>query len=100
MTFAFKPSVNSELNYTFRMGYLNNIYQRTNRFRLDNYWVSQHILTYKNKSLILRGYMTTENTGDSYNIRSMAENIDRSFKSDNIWFTDFTNEYNAQNKGV
>jgi iron complex outermembrane receptor protein len=34
--------------------------------------------------------MTTENTGDSYNIRSMAENIDRSFKTDTQWFKDFS----------
>lgn len=95
LTLAFKPSAHSELNYTFRMGYLNNIYQRTNRFRLDNYWVSQHILSFKNKSLILRGYMTTENTGDSYNIRSMAENIDRSFKTDTQWFKDFSTAFLA-----
>ncbi|MEZ4901963.1 MAG: hypothetical protein R2822_09485 [Spirosomataceae bacterium] len=28
----------------------------------------------------------------------MAENIDRNFKTDNVWFTDFTNEFNTQFK--
>jgi hypothetical protein len=38
---------------------------------------------------------TKENTGNSYNIRSMAENIDRTFKKDNAWFSDFTNQFNS-----
>lgn len=87
-----------EIAYSFKIAQLDNVYQRTNRFRLNDYRLSQNAITYQSPSTQIRAYLTTENTGKSYNIRSMAENIDRSFKPDNVWFTDFTNEYNTQTK--
>ncbi len=87
-----------EIAYSFKIAQLDNVYQRTNRFRLNDYRLSQNAITYQSPGTQIKLYLTTENTGKSYNIRSMAENIDRSFKSDNVWFTDFTNEYNAQTK--
>ena len=83
------------ISYRYKAAALSSVYQRTNRFRLDNYRLDQHGLTLESPSVHIRAYQTGENTGDSYNIRSMAENIDRSFKSDNQWFTDFTNQFAA-----
>ncbi|WP_435357202.1 TonB-dependent receptor [Emticicia sp. SJ17W-69] len=94
----FRPKPKHEISYIFKYAQLDNVYQRTNRFRLDNYRLSQNALVYQNSTTQIKAYLTAENTGKSYNIRSMAENIDRSFKSDNVWFTDFTNEFNNQNK--
>ena len=94
--YRFSPTV--ELAYTYQGATLNNVYQRTNRFRLDDYRLDQHSLTLTTPSLQIRAYRTHENTGNSYNIRSMAENIDKSFKSDNQWFADFTNQFNADTK--
>ncbi|AKD57015.1 TonB-dependent receptor [Spirosoma radiotolerans] len=94
--YRFSPTV--ELAYTYQGSTLNNVYQRTNRFRLENYRLGQHSLTLTTPSVQLRAYQTHENTGDSYNIRSMAENIDKSFKTDNQWFSDFTNQFNADTK--
>ncbi|GAB4032847.1 TonB-dependent receptor [Spirosoma jeollabukense] len=92
--YRFSPNV--ELAYTYQGATLNNVYQRTNRFRLENYRLDQHSLTLTTPSIQVRAYRSSENTGDSYNIRSMAENIDKSFKSDNQWFTDFTNQFNRE----
>ena len=86
------------VSYRYKAATLDNVYQRTNRFRLDNYRLDQHGLTLESPSVQFRAYRTSENTGDSYNIRSMAENIDRSFKSDNQWFSDFTNQFNTSAK--
>ncbi|GAB3777071.1 TonB-dependent receptor [Spirosoma horti] len=83
------------ISYRYKAATLDNVYQRTNRFRLDNYVLDQHGLTLESPSVQIRAYRTRENTGDSYNIRSMAENIDKSFKSDNQWFADFTNQFTA-----
>jgi outer membrane receptor for Fe3+-dicitrate len=96
LNYRFKPQ--HEIAYRFKIAQLDNVYQRTNRFRLNDYRLSQNAINYQSPSTQIRAYLTTENTGKSYNIRSMAENIDRSFKSDNVWFTDFTNEYNTQTK--
>ncbi|WP_343671168.1 TonB-dependent receptor [Chitinophaga sp.] len=94
-TLAYKFNTNTTLSYTFRGAHTNTIYQRTNRFRLDDYVTTQHSLTLKTSSIQARIYVNTENTGNSYNIRSMAENVDRSFKTDNNWFSDFSNQFNT-----
>ncbi|GAB2519502.1 TonB-dependent receptor plug domain-containing protein [Spirosoma aerophilum] len=86
---------NLTLSYQYKAATLNNVYQRTNRFRLENYILDQHGLTLTSPSVQIRAYRTRENTGDSYNIRSMAENVDKSFKSDNQWFTDFSNQFTS-----
>ncbi len=91
----YKISTNSTLNYTYQGATLDNVYQRTNRFRLEGYRLDQHSLTYSSPSLQLRLYHTRENTGSSYNLRSMAENIDKGFKSNDNWFADFSKQFTA-----
>ncbi|WP_375447666.1 TonB-dependent receptor [uncultured Fibrella sp.] len=95
---SWRPKPNLTISYNYKAATLDNVYQRTNRFRLDNYRLDQHGLTLASPSVHIRAYRTHENTGDSYNIRSMAENIDKSFKSDNQWFTDFTNQFLASSQ--
>jgi len=92
MVYQFNPK--SSLSYTYRFAGLDNIYQRSNRFRLDNYLLQQHAVTFKNDIFRGAAYITTENTGKSYNLRSAAENQDKAFKSDNNWYADFTKGYN------
>lgn len=94
--YRFTPT--TELIYTYQGATLNNVYQRTNRFRLENYRLDQHSFTFTSPSVQIRAYRSRENTGNSYNIRSMAENIDKSFKSDNQWFADFTSQFNTDTK--
>ncbi|WP_153797877.1 TonB-dependent receptor [Foetidibacter luteolus] len=93
--FVYRVNGKTDIGYTYRIAHTNTIYQRTNRFRLDDYLTQQHGISVKTASLQLKAYVNTENTGNSYNIRSMAENVDRSFKTDAAWFTDFTNAFNA-----
>jgi outer membrane receptor protein involved in Fe transport len=85
----------AEISYTFRVAHTNTIYQRTNRFRLDDYITQQHAFAFKTNSIQLRAYANTENTGNSYNIRSIAENIERFFKPDDEWYKDFSNQFNS-----
>ncbi|MVT12143.1 TonB-dependent receptor [Chitinophaga tropicalis] len=89
------------LNYMYHVALLDNVYQRANRFRLQDYLVQQHGLQYQSNSVQLKIYLNRENTGNSYNLRSMAENIDRNYKADNIWYADYTNAFNtASNAGA
>lgn len=89
----FRPVKGIELTYTYRVAYLNNVYQRSNRFQLANYLLQQQALQLRGRAFQLRAYVTSENTGKSYNLRSMAENIDRAYKTDNQWFTDFQTRF-------
>jgi iron complex outermembrane receptor protein len=91
--YRFRPGV--ELAYTYRVAGFDNVYQRSNRFRLQDYRLQQHALTLTTPVVQARAYLTAENTGRSYNLRSMAENIDRSYKPDATWNTDFRNAWNA-----
>ena len=92
-TVAFRPGEKIEMSYTYRAAVQNNVYQRTNRFRFENYVTQQHVLALQSGAIQFRTYLTRENTGQSYNIRSMAENVDRSFKTDNTWFSDFSKDF-------
>ncbi len=93
--FYYRLSPTKTLSYLFHFAYLNTVYQRSNRFRLKDYFLQQHGLQFQSKSLQAKLYYNNENTGDSYNLRSMAENIDRSFKADNAWYSDYTVGFNT-----
>ncbi len=94
----FRPIQNSEIVYFAKYSTLDNVYQRTNRFRLQDYTLFQNGFTLRTPSIQAKAYMTHENTGKSYNLRSMAENIDKSFKSDDNWYKDFTSQFNNSTK--
>lgn len=97
----YKLSPYSSLNYFFHIAVLDNVYQRSNRFRLQDYLVQQHGIQYQSNALQLKLYLNNENSGNSYNLRSMAENIDRNYKPDNAWYADYTSAFNnAYNAGV
>jgi iron complex outermembrane receptor protein len=70
------------------------VYQRANRFRLQDYFVQQHALQYQSDAIQLKAYFNNENTGNSYNLRSMAENIDRTYKPDNTWYAGYSTGFN------
>jgi iron complex outermembrane receptor protein len=82
------------MTYTYHFALLNNVYQRSNRFVLNKYFVQQQALQYQSKIINAKLYSNNETSGNSYNLRSMAENIDRTFKSDAIWYNDYTNTFN------
>ncbi len=83
------------IDYLFRMAKLDNVYQRANRFDLQDYFIQQHGLRIGTKSVQARIYYNGEQTGNSFNMRSMAENIDRAFKPDNHWFADYAAQFNS-----
>ncbi|MDJ1500252.1 TonB-dependent receptor [Xanthocytophaga agilis] len=98
-----RPVKGHEVIYAYRIAYLNSIYQRSNRFRLEDYLLGQYSIQWRAPGWQLRTYLTSENTRNSYNLRSMAENIDRGYKTDNTWFSDFTQGFTqaiAQDKST
>ncbi|MBL7899891.1 MAG: TonB-dependent receptor, partial [Crocinitomicaceae bacterium] len=90
----FRPALGHEISLTGKSALINTIYQRSNRFRLEDYKLSQFALDYHSDYFQIRSYLTLENTGNSYNLRSLAENMDRAYKTDSQWFADYTTEYN------
>lgn len=95
LSLHYKIRPKTTLIYTYRFADLDNVYQRANRFALKDYVLQQHSVELKNDIFQMKAFLTTENTGKSFNLRSAAENLDRSFKSDNVWYNDYSAAFNS-----
>ena len=90
----FKPFKNDfEIILQHKLGLGNTIYQGANRYRLENFIMQQTKVEFKNRNFFARFYMTTENAGDSYDMRFAAWNVNRQWKSDQEWFTNYATAY-------
>jgi outer membrane receptor protein involved in Fe transport len=86
----FKPFDNDfEIILQHKIGFGNTIYQGASRYMLKNFFMQQSKIELKGKNFFIRGYMTSENAGDSYDMQFTALNINRQAKSDLGWFTDY-----------
>jgi outer membrane receptor protein involved in Fe transport len=90
----FKPWKNDfEIIMQHKVGIGNTVYQGANRYRLENFIMQQSKLEFKGKNFFVRGYVTSEDAGDSYDMRFAAWNVNRAAKSDIGWFTDYGTAY-------
>ncbi len=64
-----------EILFNTRVGFGSTIYQGTNRYQLQNFTINQNKLEIRNDHFFVRGYITTENAGDSYDMRFAGINI-------------------------
>ena len=78
-----------EFIYNGKLGYGNTIYQGTNRYGIDDFFMQQHKIEARDDNFFVRLYMTDEDAGDSYDTRFAAININREWKPDLAWFGDY-----------
>lgn len=92
--FHYKPFANDlEIVYNGKFGQGSTIYQGQNRYNLKNFFLQQHKIEIRNANFFIRAYVTDEDAGDSYDTRFTAININRSWKSDTQWFTEYAQTY-------
>ncbi|NIG52869.1 TonB-dependent receptor domain-containing protein [Chitinophaga sp. Cy-1792] len=84
-----------ELSYAYRYGLMDGFFQRGNRIGLKNVSVQNHKIELVHPDFTLRSYVSIENTGDSYNMNPLADNLEKSFKSDKVWTADYTKALNT-----
>ncbi|MGC5744909.1 TonB-dependent receptor [Chryseobacterium sp. NFX27] len=72
-------------SYVYRYGLLDGTFQRGNKIRLQNATVQNHKVELTGKELTFRAYMSIENTGDSYNLKPLADNLDLTHLSNGNW---------------
>lgn len=72
-------------SYVYRYGLLDGTFQRGNKIRLQNATVQNHKVELTGKELTFRAYMSIENTGDSYNLKPLADNLDLTNLSNTNW---------------
>jgi hypothetical protein len=59
--------------------------------------MQQHKLEFKGKNFFLRGYTTSEDGGQSYDMLFTGINVNRKWKPDATWFGEYANAmYNLQ----
>ncbi|MCM2301136.1 MAG: TonB-dependent receptor [Flavobacteriaceae bacterium] len=93
----YRPFANDvEVIFNSKTGFGNTIYQGANRYSIKNFLMTQNKLEIKGNRFFVRGYITDEDAGDSYDTRFTAINMQRDAKSDTNWFTDYYLAY----KGV
>ncbi len=100
-SFHYRPLGNDlEFIYNGRVGRGNTIYQGANRYSVKNFILQQHKIEIRNNNFFVRGYITSENSGDSYDTRFTAININNRWKSNTQWFTEYTQTYIGARLGV
>jgi iron complex outermembrane recepter protein len=98
----YRLGTNTEISYSYRYGKMDGVFQRGNKIQLDNVVVQNHKLEVKGSDFAVRAYVSKENTGDSYNVKPLADNLDLySGGSNSVWGAKFKTELQNQlNKGV
>ncbi len=81
----YRLNENAELSYGYRIGKMDGVFQRGNKIQLDNVVVQNHHLELKGPKYFFRSYVSLENTGDSYNVKPLVDNLDLSNKSNPAW---------------
>ncbi|OAQ40884.1 energy transducer TonB [Pedobacter psychrophilus] len=93
---------NAELSYSYRYGKLDGLFQRGNKIQMDNVNVQNHKLELKGTHYFVKSYVSIENTGDSYNIKPLVDNLEISSGGTNsVWGAKYkTALQNALNSGT
>lgn len=89
-----KPWANdNEIIWQSKFGFGNTVYQGANRYYLNGFFMQQHKLEFKGKNFFIRGYFTTEDGGNSYDMLFTGLNVNRQWKSDATWFGQYAGAY-------
>jgi len=81
----FKINDKLEVLYGYRFGLMDGVFQRGNKVQLKNVIVQNHRLELKGSNFFVRGYVNLENTGNSYNLKPLSDNLDLTHRSNSSW---------------
>lgn len=88
----FKPWENDkEFILDYRVGRGNTIYQGGSRYYLKDFTMDQVKLEFRGKNFFVRGYVTSEDAGDSYDMRFAGINMNKADAS--TWFGTYVGAY-------
>lgn len=91
----YRPFGNDKLEVVWqsKFGFGNTVYQGANRYYLNGFTMQQHKLEVMGKNFFVRGYVTMEDGGNSYDMEFTAVNINRQWKEDKTWFGQYAATY-------
>jgi len=82
-----------EVSYVGKVGTGSTIYQGANRYAIENFFMQQHKIELRNSNFFLRGYVTEDKAGDSYDMVFTGININRAWKPDATWFGEYVGAF-------
>ena len=92
--FHYRPWASDfEIIYQGKIGTGTTIYQGSNRYNIANFKQEQHKIEFKNDNFFFRTYVVSDDAGDSYDMTITAHQINRAWKGDVEWFTEYTETY-------
>ncbi|WP_158825422.1 TonB-dependent receptor [Mucilaginibacter lacusdianchii] len=92
----YKLNEKVQISYGYRYGKMGGVFQRGNKIRLDGVTVQNHSLEVKGSNFKILSYVSLENTGNSYNVKPLADNLDLySGGSSSAWGTKYRNALTA-----
>jgi len=81
----YKLNPDLQISYTYRYGLMDGVFQRGNKVQLTGVTVQNHRIELKGEQFQVRGYVSIENTGDSYNLKPLSDNLDLNNGSNSAW---------------
>ncbi|MFK7946471.1 MAG: TonB-dependent receptor [Saprospiraceae bacterium] len=89
-----------ELIGSYKFGSGQTLFQGANRYNFRDLFMQQIKLEARSQDFFLRGYTNLENSGNSYDMRFAGWNMNRFWKSDTDWFTEYAGAYLGVVPGV
>lgn len=97
----YRVSENAELSYDYRRGKMDGVFQRGNKIQLNDVIVQNHKLELKGHHYFIRSYVSIEETGSSYNLKPLADNLQLTHLSNNAWGNRFQTKLQSDlNAGI
>jgi iron complex outermembrane recepter protein len=86
----YRPNDNVEISANYRNGSGNSVYQGSQKYALRDFRQDFYKLELRSRSLLVRGYVTATNAGDSYNIGALGSYLNESIKPSPQWAQEYT----------
>jgi outer membrane receptor protein involved in Fe transport len=98
---------NMVLSYQYNFGKGTANYTGSNRFSINNFTLDQHKIELKGANYFLRGYLTKEDSHDSYNAKGLGQLINNTWvrdfdgnivpaqDADDMWYARYEDAYNG-----
>ena len=82
-----------EIAYVGKVGTGSTIYQGAQRYAIDDFSMQQHKMEIKNDNFFIRGYINSDDAGNSYVMDVAGPNLLAAWKPHSTWFGEYTGAY-------
>jgi iron complex outermembrane recepter protein len=86
----YRPTSKMEISANYRNGAGSSIYQGSQKYALRDFKQNFYKLELRSKNLLVRGYVTATNAGDSYNIGALGSYLNEYIKPSQQWAQEYT----------